>query len=106
MPRPDQLASLASDTQLPGVPTVPSVPGILTAAEVLATGEHIAARQEPAGAIGWPDGHSDAWNHIECAMALSACGLREPARLAYDWLRRTQRADGSWPKVRRRRSPG
>jgi hypothetical protein len=97
MPRPDQLAS-PSGTQLPGMPAVPSVPGILTAAEVLATGEHIAARQEPAGAIGWPDGHSDAWNHIECAMALSACGLREPARLAYDWLRRTQRADGSWPK--------
>ena len=31
-------------------------------------------------------------------MALSACGLTDAARLAYDWLRRTQRADGSWPK--------
>ena len=28
-------------------------------------------RQQPDGAIGWPDGHVDAWNHVECAMALS-----------------------------------
>ncbi len=77
---------------------VPALPGILTAAEVLATGEHIAARQAPSGAISWPDGHTDAWNHVECAMALSACGLTGAARLAYDWLRQTQRPDGSWPK--------
>ena len=31
-------------------------------------------------------------------MALSACGLREPARRAYRWLRETQRADGSWAR--------
>ena len=31
-------------------------------------------------------------------MALSACGLREPARRAYQWLRETQRADGSWAR--------
>jgi hypothetical protein len=77
---------------------VPALPGILTAAEVLATGEHIAARQAPSGAISWPDGHTDAWNHVECAMALSACGLTGAARLAYDWLRQAQRPDGSWPK--------
>jgi hypothetical protein len=77
---------------------VPAVPGVLDAAGILATGESIVAMQEPAGAIGWPDGHVDAWNHVECAMALSACGLREPARLAYGWLRASQRADGSWPK--------
>jgi hypothetical protein len=74
------------------------VPGVLTAADVLATGESIVAVQEPSGAVGWPDGHIDAWNHVECAMALSACGLRGPARRAYDWLRASQRADGSWPK--------
>lgn len=95
---PDQVTSPVSSTQLPGAAAVPAVPGILTAAEVLATGEHIADRQESSGAIGWPDGHTDAWNHAECAMALSACGLREPARRAYAWLRHTQRADGSWPK--------
>ena len=67
-------------------------------AEVLATGESIARAQEPSGAIAWPDGHVDAWDHIECAMALSACGLHGPARQAYAWLRDAQRADGSWPR--------
>ena len=65
--------------------------------DVLATGESIARVQDRSGAIAWPDGHVDAWDHVECAMALSACGLREPARRAYRWLRETQRADGSWP---------
>jgi hypothetical protein len=72
--------------------------GQLDRAEVLATGESIARMQERSGAIAWPDGHVDAWDHVECAMALSACGLREPARRAYRWLRETQRADGSWPR--------
>ena len=83
--------------------SVPAVPGILTEAEIRATGESIAAGQQESGAIGWPDGLVDAWNHIECAMALSVCGLRGPARRAYDWLLATQRADGSWP---RRTAPG
>jgi hypothetical protein len=82
----------------PPAPHEPAVPGILTAADILATGQHIADGQAPSGAIGWPDGHCDAWNHVECAMALSASGLTEPARRAYDWLRVTQRPDGSWPK--------
>lgn len=30
-------------------------------------------------------------------MALTAAGLIEPARAAFEWSRRTQRADGSWP---------
>ena len=68
------------------------------AADVLATGESIARVQDRSGAIAWPDGHVDAWDHVECAMALSACGLREPARRAYRWLRETQRADGSWAR--------
>ena len=63
---------------------VPEVPGVLTGTEVLATAEHIAGRQEPCGAISWPDGHTDAWDHVECAMALSVCGLSGPARRAYD----------------------
>jgi hypothetical protein len=70
----------------------------LTRGELLATAESIARAQQPSGAIPWPDGHVDAWDHVECAMALSACGLHGPARRAYAWLRRTQRADGSWPR--------
>ena len=72
----------------------------LDRADVLATGESIARMQDRSGAIAWPDGHVDAWDHVECAMALSACGLREPARRAYRWLRETQRADGSLGRVR------
>ena len=73
-------------------------PGILTADQIVATGRSIAAVQQHDGAIGWPDGHVDAWNHVECVMALSACGLRDAARRGYDWLRAAQRPDGSWPK--------
>ena len=32
-------------------------------------------------------------------MALSACGLTEQARRAYEWLLGTQRPDGSWPRT-------
>ena len=70
----------------------------LEQADVLATAESIARVQDRSGAIAWPDGHVDAWDHVECAMALSACGLREPARRAYQWLRESQRADGSWAR--------
>ena len=77
---------------------VPEVAGILTADQIVSTGHAIAAVQQRGGAIGWPDGHVDAWNHIECAMALSVCGLRDASRRAYDWLRVSQRPDGSWHK--------
>jgi hypothetical protein len=70
----------------------------LSEADVRATGAAIARAQEPSGALAWPDGHVDAWDHVECAMALSASGFRGPARRAYAWLRDTQRADGSWPR--------
>jgi hypothetical protein len=70
-------------------------------AEIVRTAHSIAAVQSASGAIGWPDGHVDAWDHVECAMALSACGLTSPARRAYRWLCDTQRADGSWPRATR-----
>jgi MMP endo-(1,4)-3-O-methyl-alpha-D-mannosidase len=76
---------------LPARPTPP--PGVLQTARA------IAAVQRPDGAIPWPDGHVDPWDHVECAMALSACGLTASARLAYQWLRDTQRPDGSWPRT-------
>ena len=78
---------------------VPEVAGILTADQIISTGHAIAAVQQRGGAIGWPDGHVDAWNHVECAMALSVCGLRDASRRAYEWLRASQRPDGSWRKA-------
>lgn len=77
---------------------IPEVAGILTADQIIATGHAIADVQQADGSIGWPDGHVDAWNHVECAMALSVCGLRDASRRAYEWLRASQRADGSWYK--------
>src|SRR5438270_11047065 len=68
-------------------------------ADMLRTAGSIAAAQRPDGALPWPDGHVDPWDHVECAMALSACGLAVPARLAYQWLRDSQRPDGSWPRT-------
>jgi hypothetical protein len=65
---------------------------------MLATARAIAAAQLPDGSIPWPDGHVDPWDHVECAMALSACGLAREARRAYQWLASAQRADGSWPR--------
>jgi hypothetical protein len=77
---------------------LPSVPGVLTPDECEQTAQSIAAAQEPSGAIPWFDGgHTDPWDHIECAMALTTAGLLEPARAAFDWCRRWQRRDGSWP---------
>ena len=79
-------------------PDVPGLPGLLTPDAVLATARTIEAAQEASGAIPWfPGGHTDPWDHVECAMALSAAGLTGAAVRAYDWLRRTQRADGAWP---------
>jgi len=74
----------------------PELPGILTRAEVAQTGASIKAAQERSGALPWPDGHTDAWNHIESAMGLLTSGEREAAEHAYAWLRGKQRPDGSW----------
>jgi hypothetical protein len=62
------------------------------------TAASIASMQEPDGAIPWTIGeHTDAWNHVEGAMALLVGGEIEAAEAAYDWCLRNQRADGSWP---------
>jgi hypothetical protein len=101
MPQPERLAGVAGLTGLADrIGTdrdAPGVPGILTAAQIVTTGRAIAAVQQADGSIGWPDGHVDAWNHVECAMALSVCGLRREARRAYAWLASAQQSDGSWP---------
>lgn len=79
---------------------LPEVSGILTGDQVAATVDSLASMQEPSGAIPWhvgDDGWVDAWNHVECAMALAVGGRYAEAERAYDWLRVTQRVDGSWP---------
>ncbi len=75
---------------------LPELPGIVSRAEVAQTGASIVAAQQPDGALPWPDGHTDAWNHIESAMGLLVAGERAAAERAYGWLRRHQRTDGSW----------
>lgn len=76
----------------------PGVAGVLTPAQCRQTAESIAATQESTGALPWfVGGHTDPWDHVENAMALTVCGLWEQARFAFDWCRRMQRADGSWP---------
>ncbi|MFJ1458741.1 prenyltransferase [Nocardia sp. N2S4-5] len=80
------------------MPDLPAVPGVLTAAQCRQTGESIAAAQESDGALPWfTGGHTDPWDHVESAMALTATGLLTEARAAYEWSARTQRPDGSWP---------
>jgi len=83
-----------ADPEPPGRPARPAPP-----ADTLRTARSIAAVQLPCGAIPWPDGHVDPWDHVECAMALTAAGLAGAARHAYEWLRDTQRTDGSWPRT-------
>ncbi|MFF4775051.1 prenyltransferase [Microtetraspora fusca] len=77
--------------------SVPAVPGVITADQVVATARSIAAVQDDEGGVPWPEGHIDAWNHVECLMAMTVAGLREEARRGYGWLARHQRRDGSWP---------
>ncbi|CAO5193116.1 MMP endo-(1,4)-3-O-methyl-alpha-D-mannosidase [Frankia sp. AiPs1] len=70
---------------------------VLDSEALTATAKAIAAVQEPDGAIPWyPGGHTDAWDHLECAMALDLHGQVDAADAAWGWLRRNQRADGSW----------
>lgn len=77
---------------------VPSVPNVLSESQVRQTARSIAAAQESSGALPWfAGGHTDPWDHVESAMALSAAGLLAEAEGAYEWSRRTQRPDGSWP---------
>ncbi|WP_084959392.1 prenyltransferase [Thermoactinospora rubra] len=74
---------------------------MITREQVVQTAVSIAAIQQADGGVPWPEGHVDAWNHIECLMAMSVAGLTEEVRRGYEWLARHQRPDGSWPsKVR------
>ena len=72
------------------------LPGLLSAGDLDRTVAAVAAVQHPTGALPWPDGHTDPWDHVECAMALVLGGRLAEARAAYGWLRRTQEPDGAW----------
>ena len=75
-----------------------SLAGVLTSEQIAQTASAIAAVQEPSGAIPWfTGGHTDVWDHVECAMALTATGRENEADRAYRWMLDTQRPDGSWP---------
>jgi hypothetical protein len=76
--------------------SLPDLPGVLSAVDLASTVDSIAAAQQPCGALPWADGHTDTWDHVECAMALTLGGRLDQARAAYAWLRRTQAADGAW----------
>ncbi|OHV27281.1 hypothetical protein BBK14_05320 [Parafrankia soli] len=70
---------------------------LLSPEALRATADAIAAAQEPDGAIPWfAGGHTDPWDHLECAMALLVTGRVDAADAAWDWLHRRQRPDGSW----------
>ncbi len=71
-------------------------PALLSAARLAATVDSIAAAQQPCGALPWPDGHTDPWDHVECAMALTLGGRLAEARRAYAWSARTQAPGGGW----------
>ena len=61
------------------------------------TVESIRAVQLRDGMIPWfTGGHGDPWNHVEASMALTAGGALHEAARAFEWLRATQRDDGSW----------
>src|SRR5262249_12233794 len=76
---------------------LPSVDGVLSADDVRATVDAIAAIQLPDGNIPWtPGAHTDPWNLIEAAMALDVGGRHTEAVRAYEWLRARQHAAGCW----------
>lgn len=75
----------------------PEHTGLLSAADLFATGESIEANQQANGMILWfPGGHADPWNHVEAAMALDVAGLGTAAERAYQWLADSQHPDGWW----------
>lgn len=67
------------------------------AVDLTGVAAQIASTQRESGEIPWWDeGKTDPWDHVEAAMGLTIGGYLAEARKAYEWLRRMQRADGSW----------
>ncbi|MFC4866989.1 MULTISPECIES: prenyltransferase [Streptomonospora] len=85
---------------------LPELPGVLTAADTALSARYLLGAQSADGAIPWfPGGHTDVWDHVECAMALTAAGHAAAALRAYEWLGRVQLPDGSWPAKLRQNEP-
>lgn len=77
--------------------TLPLLPVNLDTKCLRTTANHIAKAQRSDGAIPWEyGGKLDTWNHVEAAMGLTVMGMEAEARGAFDFLKRLQRADGSW----------
>jgi hypothetical protein len=75
----------------------PHLDGIFSEKQCAETAAAIARVQLPSGAVPWfIGGHTDPWDHVQSAMALTAAGLTAQAERAYEWSRLAQRADGSW----------
>jgi hypothetical protein len=80
-----------------------SLPGVLSAEQLHRSASYLVRCQEDSGAIPWfPGGHTDVWDHVECAMALTVTGLGAPghaeaARRAYLWLAESRHPGGGWP---------
>lgn len=75
----------------------PARPKDLPQSAMNAAAAYIARTQKPSGEIPWSQrGKTDPWDHVESAMGLTVGGFLAEARRAYEWLRRTQLADGSW----------
>jgi hypothetical protein len=76
---------------------LPDLDGIVSADELAATVDAIAAIQLRDGNVPWTPGHhTDPWNLVEAAMALDVGGRHAEAERAYEWLRCRQRPDGAW----------
>jgi len=53
--------------------------------------------QREDGCIPWTEnGVFDAWNHLECVMALNTLGYSREAELGFTYLQKNQLKDGSW----------
>ncbi|MDO5710902.1 MAG: prenyltransferase [Micrococcales bacterium] len=77
--------------------------GLPCRTELTATAQTIATCQSVDGAIAWERvgdtaGKVDAWDHVECAMALLVAGRDAETLAAYEWLAAQQRPDGTWPR--------
>jgi len=65
--------------------------------DVALMADFIAGLQKTNGEIPWSEGgKTDPWDHVEAAMGLSIGGYIREAQLAYEWMARMQREDGSW----------